>query len=298
MHIVWLILKILLIVILSLVGLVVLLALLVLFAPVRYRAYVKKDDDIFAKLSARWLGFVLCFKVLYDSDGLRYRLRLFGGTIMGSEKSAIPESEEEVYSEPGEYSRAETEEEASDSPGYEDYPSVEPEDRQFLLEDSEFEEPVLGPLIRLGRRIDSMAKTVVSKFKDLSEKFASLKKKKDGYTKLVHNVRTKEAMRVFKVELIKVLKHLKPTKLKGQIIYGADDPATTGERLGYMSLLFPLYYDNIDITPDFSEARLEGDLFMKGRIRLGTIGWSVLKVIWNKNVKITIARLKKISGGN
>ena len=60
----------------------------------------------------------------------------------------------------------------------------------------------------------------------------------------------------------------------------------------------PLYYDNIDITPDFSEARLEGDLFMKGRIRLGTIGWSVLKVIWNKNVKITIARLKKISGGN
>ena len=44
--------------------------------------------------------------------------------------------------------------------------------------------------------------------------------------------------------------------------------------------------------------RLEGDLFMKGRIRLGTIGWSVLKVIWNKNVKITIARLKKISGGN
>ena len=143
-----------------------------------------------------------------------------------------------------------------------------------------------------------MAKMVVSKFKDLSEKFASLKKKKDGYTKLVHNVRTKEAMRVFKVELIKVLKHLKPTKLKGQIIYGADDPATTGERLGYMSLLFPLYYDNIDITPDFSEARLEGDLFMKGRIRLVTIGWSVLKVIWNKNVKITIARFKKISGGN
>ena len=46
MHIVWLILKILLIVILSLVGLVVLLALLVLFAPVRYRAYVEKDDGL------------------------------------------------------------------------------------------------------------------------------------------------------------------------------------------------------------------------------------------------------------
>lgn len=259
---------------------------------------MKKDDDIFAKFSARWLGFVLCFKVLYDSDGLRYRLRLFGGTIMGSEKSAIPEPEEEVYSEPGEYSRAETEEEASDSPGYEDYPSVEPEDRQFLLEDSEFEEPVPGPLIRLGRRIDSMAKTVVSKFKDLSEKFASLKKKKDGYTKLVNNVRTKEAIRVAKAQLIAVLKHLKPTKVKGQLVYGTGDPATTGQHLGYMSVLFPLYCDHIDVTPDFMEKRLEGDLFMKGRVRLITIGWYVLKVIWNKNVKITISRFKKISGGN
>ena len=57
--------------------------------------------------------------------------------------------------------------------------------------------------------------------------------------------------------------------------------------------------NKIRVIPKKDDNRLlEGDLFMKGRIRLGTIGWSVLKVIWNKNVKITIARLKKISGGN
>ena len=41
-------------------------------------------------------------------------------------------------------------------------------------------------------------------------------------------------------------------------------------------------------------------------LQASTIVWAltdrlkilVLKVIWNKNVKITIARLKKISGGN
>ena len=111
-------------------------------------------------------------------------------------------------------------------------------------------------------------------------------------------MRTKEAIRVAKAQLIAVLKHLKPTKVKGQLVYGTGDPATTGQHLGYMSVLFPLYCDHIDVTPDFMEKRLEGDLFMKGRVRLITIGWYVLKVIWNKNVKITISRFKKISGGN
>ena len=87
MHIVLLILKILLIIVLSIIGLVLLLALLVLFAPVRYKMYVRKQDDIWAKLTARWLGFVLCFKLVYDQgEGLNYRLRLFGGTLFGSEK--------------------------------------------------------------------------------------------------------------------------------------------------------------------------------------------------------------------
>lgn len=87
MHILLLILKILLIIVLSVIGLAVLLVLLVLIAPVRYRIYVKKYDDIFAKFTARWLGFVLCFKAVYDTEGLDYRLRLFGGTVWGSGKS-------------------------------------------------------------------------------------------------------------------------------------------------------------------------------------------------------------------
>ena len=76
MHILLLILKILLIIVLSVIGLAVLLVLLVLIAPVRYRIYVKKYDDIFAKFTARWLGVVLCFKAVYDTEGLDYRQKM------------------------------------------------------------------------------------------------------------------------------------------------------------------------------------------------------------------------------
>lgn len=323
MHIVLLILKILLIIVLSIIGLVLLLALLVLFAPVRYKMYVRKQDDIWAKLTARWLGFVLCFKLVYDQgEGLNYRLRLFGGTLFGSEKkeprrgkkSARPADDYDDNSiEAGnldtDIDNTDIDNTANNIEDIENtteedlefernFPSADSEDREFLLEDKEFEKKTEGIFGKIGRKIDSLCKHIADKYKNISEKVSGLKKKKDGYTKLVNNVRTKEAIRVAKAQLIAVLKHLKPTKVKGQLVYGTGDPATTGQHLGYMSVLFPLYCDHIDVTPDFMEKRLEGDLFMKGRVRLITIGWYVLKVIWNKNVKITISRFKKISGGN
>ena len=331
MHILLLILKILLIIVLSVIGLAVLLVLLVLIAPVRYRIYVKKYDDIFAKFTARWLGFVLCFKAVYDTEGLDYRLRLFGGTVWGSGKNQKESNEpdedgasdgddmdsvagiekKEECAEPADSVSDELESaigtdqaaEKTKSAGETDtalteYPSIDSEDEDFVLSDSEFEEHQPGIFRTIGRKIDSVCGMIADKAKSISDKLKSLKKKKDGYTKLVNNVRTKEAIRVAKAQLIAVLKHLKPTKVKGQLVYGTGDPATTGQHLGYMSVLFPLYCDHIDVTPDFMEKRLEGDLFMKGRVRLITIGWYVLKVIWNKNVKITISRFKKISGGN
>ncbi len=318
MHIVLLILKILLIIVLSIIGLVLLLALLVLFAPVRYKMYVRKQDDIWAKLTARWLGFVLCFKLVYDQgEGLNYRLRLFGGTLFGSEKkesrrgkkSGRPADDYDDNSIEAGNSDTDIDNTANNIEDIEntteedleferDFPSADSEDREFLLEDKEFEKKTEGIFGKIGRKMDSLCKHIADKYKNISEKVSGLKKKKDGYTKLVNNVRTKEAFRVTKVQLIALLKHLKPSVLKGQITYGTGDPASTGQNLGYMSVLFPLYYDHIDITPDFENEILEGDLMMKGRIMVWSVGWCVFKVIWNKNVKITISRFKKISGGN
>lgn len=323
MHIVWLILKILLIVILSLVGLVLLLALLILFAPVRYKAYIRKQDDIWAKLTARWLGFVLCFKLVYDQEsGINYRLRLFGGTLFGSDSPAKNKTSDSNTDEISDNSTDSTSTEYQERDKHKDndndnedvsgetdfadsFPSADSADRDFLLEDHEFESGNGGKgrfkdgfFTRIGKKIDSICKKIITACRNASEKLKGLKKKKDGYTKLMNNVRTKEAIRVVKVQLIALLKALKPSKLKGQVTYGTGDPATTGQQLGYMSVLFPLYYDHIDITPDFENKRLEGDLMVKGSIRLWSVGWCVLKVIWNKNVKITVSRFKKITGGN
>lgn len=311
MHIFLMILKILLIVVLSVLGLVIALALLVLLAPVRYKTYAQKQESVLAKVSAVWLGFVVCFKASYDDDGLVYRLRLLGGSIIDSEKAGDDEADgADTVEEPhkkrfGKKSFSKkTKDDSGDSgvtaadedDGTEFY-SLDGEDADFYADDSEFETKPEGAFARLGKRLDATAKGVISKIKGISEKLNGLKKKKAGYTKLYNNVRTKEAVRVVKKQLLRLLKHLKPTKLKGRLLYGAGDPADTGKQLGYMSVLFPLYYDHIDITPDFEEKVLEGDLFIKGRVRLWTVAWCALKIIINKNCRITYKRFKKISGG-
>ena len=125
-----------------------------------------------------------------------------------------------------------------------------------------------------------------------------MKDKAEQYKKFVRAGTTKQSFQVLKRNVILLLKHLNPTKIKGQVTYGSGDPASTGKQLGYLSLILPLYYNKIDITPDFSKKILEGDIFIKGRIRVYNILYYCCKVYFNKYVKRSMAYLKKISGGN
>ena len=95
-----------------------------------------------------------------------------------------------------------------------------------------------------------------------------------------------------------ILKSLRPRKLELTARIGTGSPDTTGYLYGIYGMILPQLGKDICITPDFEQKRLEGDLMVKGYIRIWTVGLCVLKVIWNKNVKITMSRFKKISGGN
>ena len=71
-----LILKILGIVLLCILGLVLLIILIVLFAPVRYRVWLRKDEDLSYDLIARWFLRFLNVRYLKDGDREIQRLRV------------------------------------------------------------------------------------------------------------------------------------------------------------------------------------------------------------------------------
>lgn len=170
--------------------------------------------------------------------------------------------------------------------------------REFADDHSEFQKSPETIFTRIGKKFDRFVIAVKDKIEAVVRKLHHMKDKAEQYKKFVRAGTTKQAFQVLKRNVILLLKHLNPTKIKGQVTYGSGDPASTGKQLGYLSLILPLYYNKIDITPDFSKKILEGDIFIKGRIRVYNILYYCCKVYFNKYVKRSMAYLKKISGGN
>ena len=170
--------------------------------------------------------------------------------------------------------------------------------REFAEAHSEFQKSPETIFTRIGKKFDRFVIAVKDKIEAVVRKLHHMKDKAEQYKKFVRAGTTKQAFQVLKRNVILLLKHLNPTKIKGQVTYGSGDPASTGKQLGYLSLILPLYYNKIDITPDFSKKILEGDIFIKGRIRVYNILYYCCKVYFNKYVKRSMAYLKKISGGN
>ena len=63
-----------------------------------------------------------------------------------------------------------------------------------------------------------------------------------------------------------VIAHIKPRMVRGDIKFGFEDPANTGEVLGVLGIIYPILPRKLTIIPNFTEAILEGWLEARGRI--------------------------------
>ncbi len=78
LNILFVILKILAIIIASILGLLLFLLLVILFVPIRYRADVRKNDEIVIKARVNWLLRIVFARIWFINQQLHLRLRVFG----------------------------------------------------------------------------------------------------------------------------------------------------------------------------------------------------------------------------
>jgi hypothetical protein len=289
------------------------LLILILFAPVRYRLYLEKHEAILVKVKATWLGFVICFKADYNKeDGFVYRLKSFGGTLVTNSGDAGI-NEEDVGDNDNENSAPEEsfrKRKKSKESKEEEIPKTR-SDISEALEDKEDAEFVINPdieireetlktslFVRIGKLLDKTLIKIKNKISAILLKIRKMKKRVDSYKRFISSRNTKEAVKTVKEHLINILKSISPRVIKGKVTYGTGDPASTGQHLGYMSIGFPLYYDKIDITPDFNQKICEGEIFIRGRITVITFLANAVGVLLNKSVRKTINQFKRISGGD
>ncbi len=322
LHVLLFILKIILWIVLGLLALVLLLLLTVLFAPIHYSANVVVDDN--ASVSAKVRFLMVSFMVDFDRKAkeLDTTLRIFG-IKFGSkkDKKQKPDAKEDVAKKVNKEACEETNPKAgieADDEISSEADDKADEERNLQANVSADEETILQANADEDASISFAAEEAEDIQKQEPEKTRKKEKKKKEKDKASSNnlktgenkpeavkdkvelVKTKyrrlmkfwnmgctlKTRRYLKRYFPKLIRHIGPRKLKGHVRYGFDEPATTGQVTGYLSLLPFMYQKNFYPEPDFYNKVLECDVSLRGWLQLGYIIRPVLRLhIW-KTIKM------------
>lgn len=101
-------------------------------------------------------------------------------------------------------------------------------------------------------------------------------------------VEDEENQKAFRLLLARVkylLHHLRFRSFEGGLVFGFDDPAMMGRILGVLSLFYPLYVESFTITPVFDHTLFEGEVALKGHVRLIHILIAGIQLMMNKKIR-------------
>ena len=310
LHIIFAILKIVLLILAAVLGIALWILALLLLIPVRYEAHIKKKEEFFVEAKVHWLLHLVRVPVSFRDGKLSAKLKVLIFTVKDflADEEEIQDGAEEAFPDV---------EEASDAAGQVTDPNknqigtaldkTEFSEEETYIEPAEekTEEPDSDPARKqqkpfgVLRKITVFLKMLVDFLKATWRFLSSIPKKlkKLKYTfhqfyvkikrmkRFATDDRTRAALGLAWSQLRVLLGKLLPKRVWGDLHFGTDDPALTGEILGGISIFYPLFMDNVKVVPDFQESVLEGELYLKGRIRLITIVRIAWKLYRDKNVR-------------
>lgn len=318
--IILMILKIIGVALLIILGVLLFCILAVLFVPIRYRVMVVHGDEFDLKGIASWFLHVIHAGVWQQNSKTHLRLRIFGIIIYDSlnkktkktkvkKKSFIrrklrsrkagknKKTENDVASELLKIEKTESDEIKTTETITGETKSVEIKSDKVSDTVKTKTHPSL--MQRFFHKVRSIKEKVIEFFKGLlskiklwAESASNLKRKIGLILDFIKDEINQEAFKLTFASLIKLLKHILPTKLKSKIIFGTGDPCSTGQALGVFGILYSIYGDKLQIIPDFENRRLEGKHYARGRIRLITLLIIVVKLILDKRFKYLRKNMK------
>ena len=330
LHILLLVLKIIGIIIAVILGILVLLILIILLVPVRYQGETAADGTwkgISAKIKVHWFFHLIAFSAEYKDEAFFWRFRIAWkkmGTDSGDGQEPAVEEKTEIRQEPAVEEKTEVrqepaveeqaeykekEEVSADEAGTEDRlekeektdtkteenverllqkPEKNEEESQIPPADEETPflfEKIAGRLRAFFQKIKYTFQRLCGKIKTLSEK---KEKVKEFLTDEVH----RRAFQKTKTELSRLMRRIRPKKLKGTVRYGFEDPYHTGQVLAALGVVYPWLGEAVSVYPDFEKRILQGDLYVKGTVRALYVVLLIWKLVWCKDVRTTYHHIR------
>lgn len=311
LHIILMILKIIGILLLVLLGIVLLLLLSLLFVPVCYSGWGKKEGKTYqGKASVSWLFYLIHGTVSYEEGQSRFEIYLCGIPLMKlgeklknrkkrkNEKKVQSPVQEKILSEkPEKAEEVKVLSERSVEKGETKVPPEQPDEKAEIKippkqPDEKTETKVHPQRLHFWEKIKKnlqsfiyFPSTVWARIKKMRLTFRGFCDKiKEWYTFLTSDT-MKAAFHFVMATGKKLLRHILPRKIRGRVVFGFEDPSWTGQVLGVAAILYPIYQERLQLVPVFDQAILEGEVRFSGRIFGGYLLWRAWQVYKNKDIR-------------
>lgn len=311
------VLKIIGIIFLVLLGVLLMAVLLVLFVPVRYNLHAHRDLQeeaaLVAKVKVTWLLHLISVCFFYP-DAAYVRAKILGITIYRSDQEKKNRKKEKSGKEKDaqkkesaksqEALKKEENSEKKENSGQKE--SCGKEENRGKKEDSgqkenSGQEKVIGqqeekerPSIKqFFMKLIQGLKNIKYTIRQICDKIKHIVRNIRYYLDVIQSETFQRAFLLCRKQVLSLLKSVLPKKIKGKLLIGTGDPASTGQVLAIYGMLYPLIGDNIVITPDFEQQIIEGELLIKGRITAGKLLKVAFVVFFNKDIRRVIKLLKR-----
>lgn len=279
------------IILLILLGFILFMILVVLFLPITYRVQGKIEDSSQkeANVKVSWLLGLLRFKLQYSTE-LNWQLKLLWfdlKPLLKAKKTTQKSSESvNITTEPT-IKEPQVDEPIQTSTSQEESQTISPIDKsaQETTDIPPADDEPTVPKKSLGEKID-----------DIKEQINGILEKVSYYIDLLQQDDTKHLISHILKVLGKILKSIRPRKLKINAVFGFESPDTTGKIYGFTCMLYPYYGKDIHIIPDFERSVIQGDIYIRGRIFIIVLVINALKIILDRKLYKVIHKLKY--GGN
>ena len=318
LHILLLVLKIIGIIIAVILGILVLLILIILLVPVRYQGETAADGTwkgICAKIKVHWFFHLIAFSAEYKDEAFFWRLRIAWkkmGTDSEDGQEPVAGEKTEIRQEPAVEEQAEykeKEEVSADEAGTEDRLEKEEktdtkteENVERLLQEPEKneEESQIPPadeetpflFEKIAGRLRAFFQKIKYTFQRLCGKIKTLSEKKEKVKEFLTDEVHRRAFQKTKTEFSRLMRRIRPKKLKGTVHYGFEDPYHTGQVLAALGVAYPWLGEAVSVYPDFEKRILQGDLYVKGTVRALYVVLLIWKLVWCKDVRTTYHHIR------
>lgn len=292
------------IVFLVLFGVLLTVLLLVLFFPVTYRIKGRRDaEGMTVRVGVNWLFGLLRARVVYPKPG-KTVIKLLCFTIYDSEKAgskSLNSEEKNTRKKKGQAAAADDlEQEASTASKQDrqerltaDSGGSFVDDKAFSAEKSRKTEKtsilqrIKQIILKKYEKIKYTIINIYDKIKDILGNLAF-------YMELLREEDTKALLGYTKMRVFRILKKLRPRRLRADILFGTGSPDTTGYVLGIYGIFSPQIRKPcyVNLTPDFTQAVLQGEFDAAGHVTVFCVLSNGVLMLTDKRLRMLINRIK------